>query len=66
MSKHIGHDHERASRFHIVDIDAAKHIIAIEYERTAWLSGCELTETLSCTEFLEQLAAGRYEIRPAG
>ena len=65
MSKHIGHDHPQGYRFRIVDIDAASQTVAIRYEQTAWLRNGEVTEELSCTDFLEALAAGRFEIRPA-
>lgn len=65
MSKHIGHDHEHGYRFRIVGIDATKQTVAIQYEATAWDDGNGMTESLLCTEFLERLAAGRFEIRPA-
>ena len=63
MSKHVGHDHERGYRFHIVGIDAANQVIAIQYESSAWLSDSDRTEQLPCAEFVERLAAGRFEIR---
>jgi hypothetical protein len=65
MSKHIGQDHERGYRFRIVGIDATNQTVSIQYEATAWDTSNRLTESLLCTEFLERLAAGRFEIRPA-
>jgi len=65
MSKHIGHDDECGYRFRIVGIDATNQTVSIQYESTAWDTGRGQTESLLCTEFLERLAAGRFEIRPA-
>lgn len=65
MNKHVGHDHVQGYRFHIVDIDPVNQTVAIQYESTAWMKDRELTEELPCADFLEHLAAGRFEIRPA-
>lgn len=66
MTQHIGHDHLVGYRFHITDIDARTHTVAIRYDETAWLPGVTMTEQFAWTEFLQHLMEGRFEIcRPA-
>ncbi len=66
MIKHVGHDHHSGYRFHITEIDADSHKVAIQYDETAWQPGVTVTDRFDWTEFLVHLLDGRFEIRRPG